>query len=113
MLKKLLKKISFKICLEVGLLLLTVGMGIYFQWEIANLVFFALFIFLILHPLSSRLPALGAIILLVATAVLLVAKKEDLAETSAIWAYYFLIFTATMSFFELRGERDDAIIDKN
>ncbi|MFA5961754.1 MAG: hypothetical protein WC848_03685 [Parcubacteria group bacterium] len=111
--KNIFPKISLKIFLEAVLVLFTVGMAFYFQWEIANAIFFILFVLFLLHPISSRFPAGGAIILLVATAALLVAKKEDWAETSAIWAYYLMIFTATMAFFELHEEKDGVIINKN
>jgi hypothetical protein len=95
------------------LLLFSLGMGIYFHWEIPNLVFFMLFVILLISPIPSRFPALGAIIALIATAILLVLKKEDLAETSAIWAYYLMIFTAAMAFYELPVREDDAIINEN
>lgn len=99
--------------LEAGLLLLSLGMGIYFQWEIANLIFFLLFVILILHPVASRFAAFGAIGFLVVTAILLVAKQSDWADTSAIWAYYLMIFTAMLSFSELQEPTDSAIINKN
>ena len=101
----MLKKISIekylRICLEIILLLLSLGMGFYFQWEVANLVFFLLFVILILHPVSSRFPASGAIMFLVSTAGLLAFKQNDMAETAAIWAYYMMIFTLFMSISEL------------
>lgn len=100
-------------CLEAGLLLLSLGMGIYFQWEIANLIFFLLFVILILHPVASRFAAFGAIGLLIVTAILLVVKQNDWAEISAIWAYYLMIFTAMLSFSELQEEEKSAIIAKD
>lgn len=110
MLKNILKKISLRICLEAVLFLFSIAMGVYFQWEVANFIFFIFFIFLLLHPISSRFVASGAIIFLIATAILLMAKQNNLAETSAIWAYYCMIFTATLAFHELRLEKEDAII---
>jgi len=113
MLKKLIKKISLKFFMEAVLILFSIAMGVYFQWEIPNLGFFVVFVILLLHPIPSRFPAIGAIISLVATAILLVLKKDNLAETSAIWTYYMMIFTATMAFCELPADEDDAIINKN
>jgi hypothetical protein len=109
----LIKKISLKMCLEAGLLLLYLGMGIYFQWEIANLIFFLLFVILILHPIASRFAAFGAISFLVVTAILLAAKQSDWAEISAIWAYYLMIFTAMLSFSELQSDENNATIAKD
>ncbi|HAI73865.1 MAG TPA: hypothetical protein DCS28_01295 [Candidatus Moranbacteria bacterium] len=101
----MLKKI-----LEILIFAITLAMGFYFQWEIANFVFFILFIFLILHPIPSRFAAGSAIIFLLATAFLTVFKQNDLAETVAIWAYYLMIFTAMLSFGELRKEEEKDII---
>lgn len=101
MLKKILKALIF---------IITLTMGFYFQWEIANFIFFTLFIFLILHPIPSHFTAGGAIVFLLATAILLVFKQADWAETSAIWAYYLMIFTAMLSFNELQEEKEEGII---
>lgn len=101
MLKKILELLIFAI---------TLAMGFYFQWEIANFIFFVLFIFLILHPISSRFAAGGTIVFLLATAILLVFKQADWAETTAIWAYYLMIFTAMLAFGELRKEGEEGII---
>lgn len=113
MLKTIIKKISLKICLEAILFLVSFAMGFYFQWEIANFIFFVIFIFLLLHPISSRIVASGAIIFLIATAILLMAKQNNLAEITAIWAYYCMIFTAVLAFHELRLEKEDAIIPED
>ena len=110
MLKKIIKKINLKNYSEALLVLFAFVMAVYFKWEVANAVFFILFIILMLHPISSRLPAFGAIMLLVITAGLLMFKKEDWAEASAIWAYYLMIFTVTMSFLELRDEKEGDIM---
>lgn len=104
MFQKILKFLSPKIIVEIILLALSVWMGIYFQWEAANLVFFVLFVILIIHPISSRIPAVFAIALLVATALLLVFKKEDWAEISAIWAYYAMTLIVAMAMYELKAE---------
>lgn len=100
----------FKKILEVLIFIITLLMGLYFQWEIANFIFFILFIFLILHPIPSRFTAGGAITFLLATSVLLVFKQADWAETSAIWAYYLMIFTAMLSFNELQEKKEEGII---
>lgn len=110
MLKKIFKENLFKICLEAALLLFSFFMGFYFQWEISNFIFFILFVFLILHPISSRFFAVGAIFFLITTAVLLIMKKDDLAEITAIWVYYFMIFIAVASFSELQDKNDNDII---
>jgi hypothetical protein len=97
---------------EAIVLLGAIVLGRYFEWEIANLLFFLFFLALFFHSVPSRFLAFGASLLLVATAILAVLKKGSWAETSAIWAYYLMIFTAFGAFLELHEERDDAIIDK-
>lgn len=109
-LKKIFGMISRRIWLEAVLIGFSLWMGYHFAWEISNLIFFILFVLVLLHPISSRIPAGAVIIFLVSTAVLLVAKQSDLAETAAIWAYYAMIFTATMAGFELSGKGDDDIL---
>lgn len=99
--------------LEVFVLLAAFFLGWYFQWETANFVFFILFIILIIHPIASRFSAIGAIVFLVATAILLAIKQDSWAETSAIWAYYLMIFTAVLAFYELHDEKESAIMAKN
>lgn len=110
MLKKLIKKNSLRICFEIILLSFSLWLGAYFQWEIANLIFFLLGVVLILHRVKSRFSVSGAIFFLVLTAILLIFGKNDWGERSAIWAYYLMIFTAILSFLELQEEKDDAII---
>ena len=113
MLKKLIKKISPGIFFEIIILLISLRIGAYFQWETSNLIFFLLFVILIFHRIASRFVLFGAIIFLIATAILFMIKQDELAKTSAIWAYYFMILTATASFLELQDEKNDDIIDKD
>ncbi len=109
MFKKILKCFSPKIIIEIILLALSVWMGMYFQWDIFNLGFFLLFVVLILHPLSSRYPAGAAIALLVATAALLVVKKNDWAENMVTWAYYSMILILMMAISELKANKDESL----
>ncbi|NTU66692.1 MAG: hypothetical protein HGB08_02085 [Candidatus Moranbacteria bacterium] len=83
-----------------------VAMGVHFQWAWLDTVFFTLFVWIILHPLPSRIFASGAIALLVATPFFLMTERRDIAEQTAIYAYYFLIFTVMMAIRELRNEKD-------
>lgn len=93
-----------QIIVEIVFLALSVGMGVYFQWEMGNLIFFLILLHFIIHPISSRFPAGAAVALLVLTALLLVFKKLDLAETSAIWAYYSMILIVVMAMGEINKE---------
>lgn len=110
MLKKLTRKTSLEIFFEIVLYLFSLWLGVYFQWEIANLIFFLLGIILILHRVKSRFSVLGAIFFFFVSAILFVLGKSNWAQTCAIWGYYLMIFTAILSFLELQEEKDDAII---
>jgi prolipoprotein diacylglyceryltransferase len=98
---------------EVVVLLGAIVLGRYFEWEIANLLFFLFFLALFFHPVPSRLLAFGASLLLIVAAILYIFKKGSWAETSAIWAYYLMISTAFRAFSELHEEKDSGIINKN
>lgn len=112
MFKNFLEKSLLEKALEVVVLLGAIVLGRYFEWEIANLLFFLFFLALFFHSVPSRFLAFGASLLFVATAILLMFKKGSWAETSAIWAYCLMICTAFRAFLELHEEKDDAIIDK-
>ena len=105
-----MRKFSFpsidyrRLALELPLFLVAGLLGWYFEWEADNLVFFCLFLWIILHPVSSRLAAASALIFLLLTAILTVFKQDEWAEKLAIWAYYCLIFTLVMSWGELKKE---------
>lgn len=105
-----MRKFSFpsidyrRLAWELPLFLAAGLMSWFFHWEVDNLVFFCLFLWIILHPVSSRLVAASALIFLVLTAIWTVFQKEDWAEKLAIWAYYCLIFTLVMSWGELKKE---------
>lgn len=102
-----LKSYSLKKIMEPMILLSAVALGWYFQWEIGNIVFFVLFLILVMHPISSRFTASGTIAMLLATVALLVSQKKDLAETTSIWTYYLMIFTAIMVLGEMsKGEKE-------
>lgn len=101
MLKKILELLIFAITLIVGF---------YFQWGTANFVFFILFIFLIMHPIPSRFTAGGATVFLLTTVILTIFKQNNWVESTAIWAYYLIIFTAMLFFSELQKEKEKDII---
>lgn len=108
--KKIFSKIQRfftpKNVIEMILLALSVGMGIFFQWEIANLIFFLLLLRLLIHPIPSRLPAGAAIAFLAVTAGLLVFKQRDWAENTAIWAYYSMILIVVMALMERESDEN-------
>lgn len=103
MLQKTLKFFSPRTIIEIILFALSIILGIYFQWEIINFIFFLIFLRLIIHPIPSRFPAGIAIAFLVLTALLLVFKMSEWAEKAAILTYYAMILIVAMAV----AEKDD------
>jgi len=102
---KLLKKLFKKKTLNVLILCLSIGMGIYFDWKIMEIIIFLIFVSIILRPVSSRLVAVPALFFLVLTPILLIMKRDPQAEQMAIYAYYFLIMAVIMGIYEVRKEK--------
>lgn len=100
-----LKKMTDRKALNIGLFLVAVGMGIYFQWGVMNTLIFVIFIGIILRPVPSRLLAVPALFFLTLTPFALIFKFDVLAENLAIYAYYFLILTVIMGIYEVRSEK--------
>jgi hypothetical protein len=69
----------------------------------SNLIFLAFWIFLLLFiRLESSVSFLYALIFLCLTPILLLFKKDMIAENFAIWTYYFLVVGTIQSIYELK-----------
>jgi len=101
-----LKKITPKKVLNICIILLALGMGIYFQWGAMGTLIFVIFIGTILRPVSSRILAFPALFFLILTPIALITKRDLIAENLAIWAYYFLILATIMGIREVRQDKD-------
>lgn len=108
-----LKKMNSRKALNIGLLIVALGMGVYFQWGVMNTLIFVIFIGIILRPVSSRILAMPALFFLVLTPFALIFKQDLLAENLAIYAYYFLILTVMMGIYEVRNAKLPISNDKD
>ncbi len=113
MFKEFFEKSLIGKILEVVVLFAAIAMARYFQWEIANAIFFVLFVLLLLHPISSRFAAFGVVFLLTLTAILFFTKQNSWADICSIWAYYLMFFTVMLSFSRLHEKKDGAIISED
>lgn len=106
--KELLKKITPKILIDVFFIIIVIVMGLFLHWKVTEIAVFSLFIWIILHPISSRYLAAVAIFFLILTPIFLISGKNSIADQLAIYAYYFLIMTVMMGIYELRknGEQE-------
>jgi hypothetical protein len=97
----IIKKLNWK---DGVFLSFSLFMGIYLKWNFFEVAIFLIFIYIILHPVESRIMAMPALFFLVLTPFFLVFKQEIIAEKLAIYCYYFLIMTVMMGIYEVRQE---------
>lgn len=81
--------------------------GAFFAKQNFDFTLFGTFILIyfgvsILWNLSSRIPAVFALLFLASCPVLLILKKDALAETFAVYAYYFLVIAVVNEILALR-----------
>lgn len=93
--------------IDLAFLLTAVLVGVFLDWSMAEIIIFAIFVGIILHPVSSRYLAIPALFFLTLTPFLLILKRDARAEEFAIYAYYFLIMAVAMGVHELRQEKED------
>jgi len=70
-----------------------------FGFEIAEALIFAYFGISLVWSLSGRIAASLALVFLVCLPVLLIAGEEELAETFAVYVYYFLVISVVSEIF--------------
>jgi len=88
-----IKGLTKKDYLKIGLILL---ISIYFLSKEINPINFLVLAYAlvsILFIIESRISASIALLFLISCPILLILKKEGIAETMAIYAYYFLVIT--------------------
>jgi hypothetical protein len=90
--------------MDVFFIAIVIAMGVFLHWKIAEIAVFSLFIWIILHPISSRYLAAIVIFFLILTPIFLISGNSIVADQLAIYAYYFLIMTVMMGIYELRKE---------
>lgn len=98
---------------DIGVLIAGIVMGIYFQWNIIEILIFLIFVWSILGPIVSRYLAWPAILFLILTAATLFFGKKELAEEFSIYAYYFLVMTVIRGIIEARTEKNESVPEKS
>lgn len=93
----------FKIGLSILWLAVTIFIGINYTFSFVEILILAYFGLALIWKLDSRISASLALFFLVATPILLILKNDVLAETSAIYAYYFLVITVIQLVLELKN----------
>ncbi|MFA5178376.1 MAG: hypothetical protein WC427_02340 [Candidatus Paceibacterota bacterium] len=94
-----IKNKKWKILLAIGL-----SIGAYFLWGLSSALLWLLFLVFLFCTWDSRVIAFLALICLASCPVLLQMKKDDTAETMAVYAYFFLAMTVFLQIFEYRRD---------
>jgi len=93
--------------IDVVLVILSLVMGIYLNWEMASIVMFSSILWFILKSWSSSKIAKLTALSLFLSAICLVAKKNYYAEVFSIYAFYLLGLTLFVAIFEFTPEKGD------
>lgn len=85
---------------DIAIILIAMVIGSYFGWNIAGVVIFCFFLWIILNPMPSRYLGLGSLLCIMITPILILLERRDQAEQLAVYAYYFLVFAVIMELHE-------------
>jgi len=91
---------------KVDVLIVVAGVlfGAFFEWDLVEIFIFAIFLWSIVGPLSSRVLAVPALFFLSVTPLLLALGRDDQAEIFAVYAYYFLVMAVVRAIVEMRAD---------
>ena len=92
---------------DVGLVVAGIIFGTLLDWDVIEIIFFAVFIWSIVGPIASRYLALPALFFLAFTPILLALDREARAEEFAVYAYYFLVMAVIRGIIEVRSKKND------
>lgn len=87
-----------------GLILAGIVFGTLLNWNIVEIIFFAVFIWSIVGPLRSTWLTWPALFFLSFIPVLLLMDRYEQAEEFAIYAYYFLVMVVIRGIIEIHSE---------
>ncbi len=102
------RKNSVKKMLNIVLLLLALAVGVYFEWNVIEIIILLIFVGIVFHPIPSRILAMPALGFLIITSFLIIFKENEkakmLAGELAVYAYYFLVMAVVMGIYEVRKD---------
>jgi hypothetical protein len=87
-----------------GLIVLVLASGAFYLWGISSALLWLLFLLFLVYEWENRIIAVLALLSLASCPVLLSLKKDDLAETMAVYAYFFLVMTVVLQIVEYKRE---------
>ncbi len=89
-----------------GLIALALAIGAYFVWGLSSSLLWLLFLLFLVYKWDNRIIGVFALISLATCPFLLSLKKEALAETMAVYAYFFLVMTVVLQIVEYKRHPD-------
>lgn len=103
------RKFQFRVLLSLAIFIGAFFAKQSFEYTVVGTLILIYFGFSIVWCLTSRIAAACALFFLICTPILLFFKSEALAETFAIYAYYFLVITVVNEILLLkRGDNLDS-----
>ncbi len=96
--------------LEGILLLIGAILGIYFDWNIIEILIFLIFLWSIFRAIPSRYLAGVALCFLILVPIFLSLDRDERAEEFSIYAYYFFVMAVIRGVIEVRAEKDESVI---
>jgi len=103
-----LKKLFFRVVADFktkkwrGLLALALSIGAFFLWGLSSALLWLLFLLFLVYEWENRIIAFLALISLTTCPFLLHFKKDKLAETMAVYAFFFLVMTVVLQIVEYK-----------
>jgi hypothetical protein len=85
-----------------GLIVLVLAGGAFYLWGISSALLWLLFLLFLVYEWENRIIAFFALVSLASCPFLLSFKKDDLAETMAVYAYFFLVMTVVLQIVEYK-----------
>lgn len=101
------RKFQFKVLLSLAIFIGAFFAGQYFDFTFVGTLVLIYFGFSIVWNISGRVSAACALFFLICTPILLFFKNEALAETFAIYAYYFLVITVVGEILTLKSGNEN------
>ena len=82
-------------------------LGIYFDWNIIEILIFLVFLWSIFRTIPSRYLAGVALCFLILVPIFLSLDRDERAEEFSIYAYYFFVMAVIRGIIEIRSEKND------
>ncbi|MFA5188754.1 MAG: hypothetical protein WC460_05320 [Patescibacteria group bacterium] len=98
--RKILADIKYK--KWQGLIVVAFTIVAFFLWGLSNAILWLLFLVFLVYGWENRIIAVLALLSLAVSPILLILKKEALAEQMAVYAFFFLVMTVILQIIDYK-----------